>query len=401
MNSNVEKKQIVTSAKIVIILIGVLLLIPVMTSSNLDHKLKSKMEKRELSDWPSWVATERMPDYFSGVESYLDDHIGLSVFFNSLYRQLLFFIFNDPPVSNISIGKNGFLFLNSHSHKKPFNIYKKLCQIDLSKKQEKKYIQNLINLARFFEEIDYSFVYAATPSKPALYPDYLPDNLPNGYKESCLKLSKQPNYLQKMTEELTKQGILFFYPYADFYNQRLQFAFYPKESFHWKGESAHLFSTLLLHKMDVSVQEIVEKKQIDRYYSDLTMLGFDLEGSAWKYQPVSYELTKSNREPKDIINYYRKAKEYAYYESSNPISNKHTVLLSNSFGQSVAPFLAAGFASLLHVNIDQLETTEFDQFFKVFLKKRNVDMVILLMQDAAFVKSPFLKRWNLYYKANS
>lgn len=399
MDSNVKKK-IDTSAKIVIFLIGVLLLMPVIFSSNVDRNLRSKMERRELNDWPSWAGRESISGYFSGIESYLDDHIGLSVFFNSLYRKLRFFIFNDPPVSNISIGAEGFLYLNSHSHKTPFNIYKKLCQTEFTGKQEKKYIKNLKSLATFFEEIDYSFVFAVVPSKPALYPDYLPDNLPNGYKESCLKFTKQPNYLQSISKELSRQDVLFFYPYAEFFNQRLKFAFYPKESFHWKGESAHVFSTLLLNKMDISVQRIVQKKQISKYYSDLTMLGFDLEGSAWEYQPVNYQLTQLDLEPKDITNFYRKATEYIYYESSNPTSNKHVVLLSNSFGQSVAPFLAAAFSSLLHVNVDQLKPEEFDKFFKVFLKKRNVDLVVLLMQDAAFVKSPFLKRWNLYHNSN-
>lgn len=158
--------SITFSAKLTIFFIALLLFIPLLTSWSTDHAERSKWEKRELAEWPEWRSSS---DYFSQLSAYADDHIGLALELNQLYRKLMFYGFRDNPVANISVGKSGFVYLNSHNAKRTNTKFNTLCKDGVSNVFFNKRKEQFDRLFTLLKSRSFTTTIGIAISKPAAY----------------------------------------------------------------------------------------------------------------------------------------------------------------------------------------------------------------------------------------
>ena len=104
-----------------------LLLIPAVMTFFTDHSERSRWENRELNTFPDIKQISKGAEYFREIDDYLNDHFGLAIDMNKLQRKLVFYLYKDSPAPNISIGKNGFIFLTGPTKNNPFSSLRKLC----------------------------------------------------------------------------------------------------------------------------------------------------------------------------------------------------------------------------------------------------------------------------------
>ncbi len=138
----------------------------------------SIIEKRKLSTFPKIEGDindiKKFPKLF---DTYYSDHFGLRDWFTEYYK-LVKFNLGDSPSGDVTIGKDGWLFLGSI--KKGYNKYSDpigdVRNVNLfSKNDLKKFATYMISLKSWLNNKGIEYVFVIAPNKHTVYFDKLPD----------------------------------------------------------------------------------------------------------------------------------------------------------------------------------------------------------------------------------
>jgi hypothetical protein len=378
--------------KMALCFLALFLSLPLAISFFTDHNARSKWENRPLAHWPEWEDWHQMPKYFKGLNQFTEDHIGLALACNRIYRQLLFYCFADTPATNISLGKSNHVFLNSHSTDAPHQIFETLCVHGDDKATLQQLTATIADIFQAVESRSYRLSIGIAPSAPILYPDHLPDQVPIRYREACATYRDRDNIPEQLGKIFSAQQKVFYYPLAGFLDKRQDPFFWPKENFHWHGASAHLFAQGFLHQLGLqSTEDFSAGKKLQVVAADLSeIFGFNRSINIWHYPYDAYQTKITYSEPAFVKEYYQRAEEYNRFDTEHPMSERRALLISNSFGVYVAPHLAPGFRSLIHININYLQKKEYHNFFHNLIDRINPTDIILMIHDDELIKQSFL-----------
>lgn len=369
-----------------LVLLALVLFIPTAFSFFTNHKHRSVWEKRELAQMPVLENVQDIASFFSKADLYVNDHIGLALDANKLYRKIIFYAFRESPLKKITYGKNGFVYLNSHSTKYRNSNFESTCIRGTAPKYLPGLTQKLDAIFRHFEQRNYQVSFAIPVTKIAIYPENLPDNTPANILNACAKYSSGNNNLASLdTAYSGKQD--FYYPLQELSDLKDNSHFYPKENFHWNGMSAHEFSMGLLEQMGITVDaSIYNEKSISTISADLTDLGFDRQIRAWFYPYSGYKVHRSSSSPSIVKQHYRNATDYTEFRTANPATEQTALVLSNSFGAFTVPHLAPAFKTLYHVNVNHLAKDEGPAFYDQLIDSLDPDRIIFIFEDTSFIR---------------
>ena len=368
-----------------LLILLVIFSIPAVASFFTDHKERSEWEKRKLATLPKLENVETINQYFSGMDSYINDHIGFALNFNKIYRQMVYYVFQDSPVDNISYGKSGFTYLNSHTTKYINSSFNIVCNNGSKFHRLKSIEQDLDDIHRHFEQRGYTVSFGIAVTKVALYPEYLPDSTPTKLIEACQKNIENDNLLTRLHDRSTNEKT-FHYPQKELLTLKNDPYFYPKENFHWNGMSAHYFSKGLLTRMGIEIDDgAYDKKHLATVNSDLSQLGFIRRAKAWRYPYSEYQVKITRKSPELIKQYYKNVRDYSEFDTSNPATDETALVLSNSFGAYTAPHLAPAFKKLYHINVNHMMTKEKARIYGKLIDRLNPDRIIFIFHDDAMI----------------
>ncbi len=255
---------------------------PLITSVYQEPKKVSSLEKRNLTAFPSIKSTKDLQDFPKKFDSYYSDHFGLRDFFIKYYR-LAKFKLGDSPSKDVTIGKNGWLFLGGI--KKGYNRYSDpigdAVNSNLySKKQLKQFAEymQLLNDWLLSQNIRYIFVIA--PNKHTIYFDQLPSFIKKRGEESAT--DQLFNYLKKHT------NIKYVDLRPSLLKEKQKYQLYYKTDTHWNHFAANIaqyeimkeIKTLFPNKINPEKQRISSKKTqggdlatfiggLNAYFSDI------------------------------------------------------------------------------------------------------------------------------------
>ena len=369
-------------------LVSVFLILSIPGVSGLfeDSKEREQWERRELAGFPIISDLYLRPvKYFGALDLYLNDHFGLARFLNKLNRKGLFYAFNTTPSKNISIGRDGFIYLNSHSKKDKNMVFKYYCN---ERQYDEAYFVNTASSIKVVEENftrrGYRFFFGLAPSKPVIYPYNLPESVPKKLKDACSNASQSDFGTVKMIVGLQETGSKIYYPYSLFQGRQHEKYFYPKENFHWKGKSAHLFAGGLLRSLGIQVtKNYHDGAFLKEDQSDLSnFLGFSLPVKVWSYPYNDFGVKHMPVLPGPTEKYYERVNDYSYYRTNSPLSDRKAIILSDSFGYNAVSHLAPGYTEVLHINISNLQEPEKRSFYVDYIDNYKPDDVIFLFHDA-------------------
>jgi len=370
-----------------IALLALLLMLPALAAFFTDHDARSLWEKRQLTTWSTVVDAESAKQFFSGLEDYLDDHIGFALELNRSYRQVQFYLFGDSPVANVDIGEDGFVFLNAQPIDKPFSQITKLCmprprQVDITQKA-------IEQLAAVVTGRQINMTFAVVPSKLLLYADRLPNTVPKSIREACINLDPQDSLPGQLVRRAVNVSYRVYYPIEHMLELRDEDAFYPPQNFHANSRINHEFGRGLLQQLGIEPgTKYSDGAYLAEVKADITMLGFTRSINTWRYPYQDYKVKKMLRKPEWVSQYYAKARDFSMYSTSNPASERTAVVLSNSFGAYIAPHLAPGFKTTYHINLLTLAEDETVPFFEALLARTQPTDVIYLVHDGALPNQP-------------
>ncbi|MEM9302589.1 MAG: hypothetical protein AAGE01_10785 [Pseudomonadota bacterium] len=381
--------RLASNARILIACCALLLAIPAIVGFFFtDHEARGRWEKRDLAAIPA-VADES--PYFEGVSAFVDDHIGLAVPLNQLYRRLLFFGFRDSPIDRVTVGADGFAFLNSHDDTRQYQNFDLLCFDGQDNALVADRVALLARLYDLFASRGYDVSIGVAISKPVLYPEKLPGNLPQRYLEACPNYRETANVPVQVRDALLASGRTIHYPLEQFVEARNEDHFFPKNNFHWNGRSAHLFARSLFEARQFGVPEDFSAgARLISVRADMKYLGFDRNATVWRFPYRGFGVTQQFREPEFIREHFPGARDYSFFETENPMTERRALVLSNSFGRYLAPHLAPAYRSLAQANLNHLRPREMRRFFDEFPPKIGATDIILLIHDRALID-----RWSL------
>ena len=252
----------------------------------------------------------------------------------------------------ITIGKNGFIFFNSHSSKKPNALIKSVCGItSLSKKflvKSKTYLSDFVNYTRSF---GIQAHIAIIPTKTRIYPEYLP-TLENQWCQST-ENTWRDSFLEALSNHIV------YYPLKLMRNLKSSIQVYLPKYFHWQGQTPNLVAIDIIENLwGLNLQFDISPRKLN-IKTDLRLL---LKGLHFYDESYFFDYAK-----KGVVScsgaYCLKGIK-KYYE--NPILNTFKrkgndlklVLISDSFGKHIAADFSLGFADVIHIDANNLKPEE-------------------------------------------
>ncbi len=361
---------------------SVLLATPAVVGLFYDAEMRSSFERRTLSEFPASAETESLRAYFTQLDAYLNDHFGFAVEMNQLFRKIRYYVFQDDPTPNTTKGKDGFVFLNSHHRGQRYGAFMHSCQGNKDRAEER--AASWSKTIKWHENRGYNVVLAVAPSKPVLYPDKLPHTVPQTIRAACAKYRHVENQMRQLQESAAAEGWKLYYPFEQMYSLRNDETYYPKENFHWRGKSTHLFAKGLFQVLGIEVPpDHSAKPYLRQVPADMVgSLGFKRTITITDYNYDSYGIREFHNRPKLVNKYYERARDFHKITSKNPLSQRTALLLSNSFGRNLAKHLAPGYARVIHVNTNHLQQEERKRFFTEFVDQIAPDDIIFVVHDA-------------------
>lgn len=369
-------------AKAAMFAVSLLLISPVLTGLMSDHENRSEREKRILASFPSIAKSVSVSGYFQAMAAFIDDHIGFVGPVNETYRKAQFYLFRDSPVANVDIGRDGFVFLNSHFPDKPYNRYRLNCEPDPATVRTT--IFTLERLERAAMAAGLELTIALLPSKVLLYPERLPHTVPMHLRRACRALAPEDTLPALVEQGLKRSRSSFFFPFEELARHKDEPDFYPPGNFHANSQASHLFAQRMLEWMGNDPGPAFDRGgKTTAITADLDMLGFRREITAWTYPYESFGVKAYRRQPDWVRDYFPNTADFGMFMTAFPSSAKTGLLLTNSFGKYLAPHLAPGFKRLFHVNLNHVASSEIEARFESLVERTGASDLVILVQDAA------------------
>ena len=163
---------------IIVLIFGIAIFTPFLIGIVEKDKAVAEVEKRKLSQLPARPKTaEDIKKFPQSFDDYYSDHFGLRDWLTEYYKWAKYSI-GDSPSENVTIGKNGWLFLGSI--KKGYNRYgdpiDDARNVNLYSKDElKRVAKYMVCLKAWLNEKGVKYLFVIAPTKHTIYFDQLPD----------------------------------------------------------------------------------------------------------------------------------------------------------------------------------------------------------------------------------
>lgn len=350
------------------------------------------LENRNMATLPRpQLLRNNAPAYIKEMDAYLKDTVGLRLQANAFYRKLRYYMFHDPPLPNLSIGRDGHTFLNAPRPTRPNAFFESLClrQGQPSQKEVDVQASTMARITSFFQRQGGHTVFAIAPSTLSLYADKLPLRVPPAYRTACLAYPRQDHLLARLQRRGEETGLYqVFYPYELFNRHKEEYGFYPKQRYHWEGKSAFLFSRHLARACGaVTALALDEPASFGRVPDDIaTFFGFarTVEGYSYPYADRA-----STVRPVSWLGEVSKRGRMSHSLTEKSLSPKTALLIANSFGEALAPHLARCFTNLYFLDLNSIQNDEQKAVFAAVSSRIRPDYVFFVFDDVNAVHIPW------------
>ncbi len=325
------------------------------------------------------------PAFFQGLENWINDHFGFALPLNRLYRKLVFHVFQDSPSPQVALGRDGFVFLTSHAAGHPNSALVALCNTAEVNRNYATLASAWLEVLRHFQQPERNVVLGIAPTTPVVYPDRLPDAIPLALRNACVNYRHGPPPASRLAADAEAAGVKVIYPLEPFIAQREEDNFFPRESFHFSGLSAHLFSATLLGSVGIQPPAHYRIRQPDQVRdADLGQIfGFERELRATDFDYSAFASQVTYQQPDAIRSCYPRALDFGTYLTQSPMTERRALILSDSFGSFTARHLAPAYRQLVWINVTQLRPEDGRAFAEECLPRIPTDDLFFVFHDGS------------------
>jgi hypothetical protein len=364
----------------VLLALAALLALPVATISSGKDPGLSAFHTRTLAKWPALEAFTSDPvSFFKSAAAAVADRVEPIVEVTHLRNNIFLYGFGTAPQRRITIGRNGYVFLNGGTESSINGLLESECLQAHSEVTEARLRTYLPVLLQFAARRNYAIHFVANPTMPTLYADFLPDSVAKNYREGCLKPMREGSPLERLAD------IQLIYPFKEMFAQRDETGiFYPSTNFHPSGDSVRVVRDAYLkfvhHGTEFPnerlsgisrISEILGPLGITKRYEQFTLMNPDLIEDG----PASKRLSGM------LSPYYVNPAVTRVLTNKNPAATGTALLMSDSFGNEASVAFATAFKRLIWVNAAYMKQVSFPFVVDEVEQFEHIDSMILLFQE--------------------
>ena len=308
-------------------------------------------ENRRLAEFPPLPKDESALKAFPGqLDLYLNDHFGFRSAFIEKVDMARFYVLGESTSPQVTRGKDGFLFFNSHTAAQPNSLILRTCSQDNAAADAEDLVRSASAIVARYATRGIAVSFIAVPNSARIYGDLLPDSTPRSLVSGCL--SEEPDRYARAAEALARKDIVFLYPLTEFRRWRAEYDVYSRHFFHWTGETPWRTAGLLFERLGTRLPDGVPRVHSSQT-SDLRGLlgGFHFNGDVYGPDPKTLNQTMCIK--RDCMD----PALYALTEKGFQVSVTHAdhaplgrvILVSDSFGGAITAGLARGYREVIHL----------------------------------------------------
>lgn len=355
-----------------------LLTLPLVKHIVTDDKTKSG-ENRVLAQKPTLPKTySDVGQFITFFDDYLEDQFGFRKNFISGANKTRYWLFNEITSKQITVGKNKFIFFNSHSAKYPNSMIKSVCGITRgSDKHINHTVDSVSRFIKYTQQFGISVNLSVIPTKSRIYPE----NLPRLERNWCL--SKKTTWRDRLIQKLNSVHPVY-YPLKKMIALKEHIQVYLPSYFHYKGELPYTLAKSLMKELWNISPDFVVKPTKKTTQSDLRTyfkgLHFYNDTVIYDFKKHGVKSCSGKRCLIGLNKYYKKGVSHTYINPKN--SNQLSlVILSDSFGPPIAKYFSMGFRKVICINIFNLEENEKKNFYQWILTTVQPTHLLYLIHD--------------------
>jgi hypothetical protein len=343
-------------------------------------------ENRRLADPPAWPRSWReVPGFFPKVDAWLNDHFGLRQTLVAWNNRLRFVLFKEVTSPQLTLGHEGFLYFNSHSAKEPLAMIRMLCGIGLSSEWVQQQAGRLAGLVRRVLAEHPASTLLVVPTKPVVYPEYLPDWL---QAECQRSVPPVPAILARLTDQ-SELGQHIVFPLEPMKRLKASVELFPKANFHWEGEgprriAEHLAGTMMrLEKLvDLPRQPVDRPSDLQQFLPGVPLLIHVEEAD---YAAAGIEACRGGECFPELNGAAAKLADVSRYRHPGR-TGPRLLIISDSFGAGIAGYFSEYFGEVWHLssnNVTLLSPDEARQVRDTAFRDYAPDRVLYVFHDFA------------------
>lgn len=375
---------ITTRARILTSLLAVLLLLPVAGIRLQDQGQLRAFHNRNLTGLPKADSFVADPvEYFRQARGWLADRIYPIVAASMLHKKILYYALHTPPQRRVTLGRDGFIFLNGSSESTLNNIYQEAC---IGAHQEQ-LMQPLAEALRLTEQyarqrgMALDIVIIPTPS--TLYGDHLPPSVPQKYRAACTARSTGDSPLLRLA---VPAGVNFSYPFTVMREARDDPGFFPRGNWHAQGLSLKVVRDAYLATRNVRPPQGEHLTPTRQPSEIMAPYGMDVQQPAYL---IRNDQVLDDPQQRDAL--ARAVSDLFVGSTTSPRSfvnhsaalDESVLMVSDSYGDAAASVYAASFRELSQILANNLPPENIATVIDRSLTLRKPDRLMLLMQESS------------------
>lgn len=350
--------------------------------------LASTGENRRLADPPGVPQGFRDLLALPGqVDAYLNDHFGLRPTLIAANNRIRYALFGTLSSPQLTPGKDGHIYFNSHDAAQPLDMIERLCGQGVTPGWTAEAAGRIGAFLERATALNPQSTLVFVPTKPALYPEHLPDWL----QAQCRRgPSPLPAVMEAVRADARADGRVL-YPYDAMMAMKASLEVYPKENFHWTGEAPRRLAEQiaetrfgLAKRVELPSVEVPQPSDL-QHFAPGVPLGITtrvLDYAAAGVTPCVGDAAACFPELGEIAG---KLGDMTRYRAAQPDGPK-LLLVSDSFGFGIAGAFSQYFGEVWHIgtnDIGRLTTEERKRLIDTAFGSFAPDRVLYLYHDFA------------------
>lgn len=337
----------------------------------------------------SWNDAVRLPVEF---DDYLRDHFGLRGMALEVHDKLVWWVLHDSPSVQVTRGRHGMLFFNSHNTTHPYSLIEQSCGIGLSAATIASATNDFTKFLRQARGINPNSALVIIPTKASIYPELLPGWL----SQRCGNAIPPTRLIEQRLQGEPQLAAMVDYPLDEMRSLKTSMQVFPPQGFHWAGDMPRLIAQRISEKTfglarvrSFRTHTIVGHSDLQRFVPGVDIWVRDLEfdyadaGVQYCFGPPCFPELGKFAERLNAVSRFQ----------SDGGSGKKLLLLSDFFGAPIAGWFSQYFTEVWHLNISYLMNFSTNEVDRVTLSKAIFldyapDCIIYLFHDGAVLSWP-------------
>ncbi|WP_210253762.1 hypothetical protein [Bradyrhizobium sp. S69] len=325
-------------------------------------------------------------------DDYLRDHFGLRRLALRIHDKLVWYILRESPSVQVTRGRDGTLFFNSHTAKYPYSLIATSCGIGLSAADVTAAADQVRTFLRQAHGINPASTLVIIPTKAPIYPELLPTWL----DERCRTATPPAILIERQLLGEPELATMLDYPLEEMLALKTSVPVYPSQSFHWAGEMPRILSEQISEKtfgltkiLNFRTHTVVAQSDLQRFIPGIPLWvevpepDYAAAGVRPCFGPACFpEIGKLAEQLADVSRF-----------RSNNGAGKKLLMVTDSFGAAIAVWFSQYFSEVWHLNVNSLINVSGDPINQANLSKAifsdfRPDRVIYLFHDGAALYAP-------------